>query len=225
MNSIFHTKGVSGAGSELSRALVAARLKGGVMVVDRNLKVVMIDRKAAEFCAVSPGQSQGKRLYALFPALLGTAFAASLHQVTGTLGVRRCSRPTDNLLLDQFVEAFSRDHSALLGISIRAYEDDSNIYGLIQLKLQNIPRQPGPAGSQGAVANSPENPLESSHSGRDALLLDSHSAYIVCDNYGFVSRISPEAEHLFAYSNELLKGSSVRILFPGLDEMESLDLR
>jgi len=34
MNDIFHIKGVSGAGSELSRALVAARLKGGVMVVD-----------------------------------------------------------------------------------------------------------------------------------------------------------------------------------------------
>lgn len=104
MNNIFHVKGVSGAGSELSRALVAARLKGGVMVVDRNFRVVMIDRKAAEFCAVSPGQSQGKRFYALFPALLGTEFAASLHQVTSTLGAKRCSRPADNPLLDQFVE-------------------------------------------------------------------------------------------------------------------------
>ena len=74
MNNIFHIKGVSGAGSELSRALVAARLKGGVMVVDRNFRVVMIDRKAAEFCAVSSGQSQGKRFYCAIPLALGYRF-------------------------------------------------------------------------------------------------------------------------------------------------------
>jgi hypothetical protein len=44
----------------LSKDLVAARLNGGVMVVDQNFKVVMIDRKAANFCGVSSGQSQGK---------------------------------------------------------------------------------------------------------------------------------------------------------------------
>ena len=38
-------------------------------------------------------------------------------------------------------------------------------------------------------------------------------------------RVSGAAEKLFAYSNDLLIGSSVRILFPGLDEMDSLDLR
>ena len=66
---------------ELSRDLVAARLKGGVMVVDHNFKVVMIDRKAAHFCGLSPGQSQGKKFYALFPRLLGSLFASELHQV------------------------------------------------------------------------------------------------------------------------------------------------
>jgi diguanylate cyclase (GGDEF)-like protein/PAS domain S-box-containing protein len=226
MNNIFHIKGVSGAGSELSRALVAARLKGGVMIVDRNFRVVMIDRKAAEFCAVSSGQSQGKRFYALFPALLGTEFAASLHQVTSSLGSKRCSRPADNPLLNQFVEAFARDKSALLGISIKAYDDDSNIYGLIQLKLQNIPRQQS---SKTQLETDSEQPCKSvQQSGikeRDAFLLDSNSAYIVCDSYGFISRLSSAAEKLFAYSNELLIGSSVRILFPGLDEMDSLDLR
>ena len=177
MNNIFHVKGVSGAGSELSRALVAARLKGGVMIVDRNFRVVMIDRKAAEFCAVSSGQSQGKRFYALFPALLGTEFAASLHQVTSTLGAKRCSRPADNPLLDQFVEAFARDKSALLGISIKAYDDGSNIYGLIQLKLQNIPRQQS---SKTQLETDSEQPCKSvQQSGikeRDAFLLDSNSA-------------------------------------------------
>jgi len=226
MNNIFHIKGVSGAGSELSRALVAARLKGGVMVVDRNFRVVMIDRKAAEFCAVSPGQSQGKRFYALFPALLGTEFAASLHQVTGTLGARRCSRPADNSLLDQFVEAFSRDHSMLLGISIKAYEDASNIYGLIQLRLQNLPQESQQnnitqRASEDLSAAAPANAEQQ----KNAFLLDSNSAYIITDRYGFVSRLSEAAEKLFAYSNNLLAGSSVRILFPGLDEMDSLDLR
>ena len=86
MNDIFHAKGVGGAGSELSRALIAARLQGGVMVVDRNLRVVMIDRKAADFCQVSSGQSQGKRFYALFPGLLGSGFSGELHQIIGAAG-------------------------------------------------------------------------------------------------------------------------------------------
>ena len=123
MNDIFHIKGVSGAGSELSRALIAARLKGGVMVVDRNLRVVMIDRKAADFCKVSSGQSQGKRFYALFPALLGSGFSAELHQIISAAGTSRFTRPTDNSLLDQFSEAFSRDSSTLLGVSMTAYDD------------------------------------------------------------------------------------------------------
>ena len=223
MDNSFHIKGVGGAGAELSRALVAARLKGGVMVVDRNFRVVMIDRKAAEFCAVSPGQSQGKRFYALFPALLGTDFAASLHEVTSTLGSKRFTRPADNSVLDQFVDAFSRDHPALLGISIKAYEDESNSYGLIQLKLQNSPRQPenSKPGPNGKLSPQPREELHK----REGVLLDSSCACIVTDRYGFISRINGPAERLFAYSNELLVGSSVRILFPGLDEMDSLDLR
>ena len=226
MNNIFHIKGVSGAGSELSRALVAARLKGGVMVVDRNFRVVMIDRKAAEFCAVSAGQSQGKRFYALFPALLGTDFAAHLHEVTSTLGAKRCSRPTDNSMLDQFVEAFARDRSALLGISIKAYDDGSNIYGLIQLKLQNLPQK----SQQNNLTQPISEDLSSSapaatEQQKNAFLVDNNSAYIATDRYGFISRVSEAAERLFAYSNDLLIGSSVRILFPGLDAMESLDLR
>ena len=226
MNNIFHIKEVSGAASELSRALVAARLKGGVMVVDRNFRVVMIDRKAAEFCAVSAGQSQGKRFYALFPALLGTDFAASLHEVTSTLGAKRCSRPTDNSMLDQFVDAFARDHSALLGISIKAYDDGSNIYGLIQLKLQNLPQESKQNNlSRPASEDLSNGALATAEPQKNAFLIDNNSAYIIADRYGFVSRISKAAERLFAYSNDLLVGSSVRILFPGLDAMESLDLR
>ena len=109
MNDIFHAKGVGGAGSELSRALIAARLQGGVMVVDRNLRVVMIDRKAADFCQVSSGQSQGKRFYALFPGLLGSGFSGELHQIISAAGNSRFTRPADNSLLDQFSRGvFSR---------------------------------------------------------------------------------------------------------------------
>lgn len=60
---------VAGLQQALSRDLVAARLKGGVMVVDENFKIVMMDRKAAKFYGVSPGQSQGKGFYSLFPGL------------------------------------------------------------------------------------------------------------------------------------------------------------
>lgn len=226
MDSSFHIKGVGGAGAELSRALVAARLKGGVMVVDRNFRVVMIDRKAAEFCAVSAGQSQGKRFYALFPALLGTDFAASLHEIISTMGGKRFFRPVDNSMLDQFVDAFSRDYPALLGISIKAYEDESNSYGLIQLRLQNSLRKTeGSSGaSPGINGKAAVQPLEDLQKG-EPIVLDSGSAFIVTDRHGFISRISASAERLFCYSNELLAGSSVRILFPGLDGMDSLDLR
>ena len=136
MNDIFHVTGVGGAGSELSRALIAARLQGGVMVVDRNLRVVMIDRKAADFCQVSSGQSQGKRFYALFPVLLGSDFSGELHQIISASGTSSFQRPADNTLLDQFAEAFSRDSCSLLGVSMTAYDDGSNNYCLIRFSLQ-----------------------------------------------------------------------------------------
>ena len=53
----------TGLEQALSQDLVAARLKGGVMVVDENFKIVMIDSKAAKFCGVSSGKSQGKGFY------------------------------------------------------------------------------------------------------------------------------------------------------------------
>jgi hypothetical protein len=123
MNDIFPKKGVSGIGSDLSRALVAAKLAGGVMVIDRNFRVVMIDRKAAEFCRVSSGQSQGKRFYALFPSLMGSALSGELHDVFGTACTKRWTRPADNKLLDQFVDAFGRERAALISISLEAFED------------------------------------------------------------------------------------------------------
>lgn len=126
-----------------------------------------------------------------------------------------------------------------MGISIKAYDDGSNIYGLIQLKLQSTSQQSTSQQSsieqqqnnkvQIAVEVTPEQPFNNTQQPqqkeRDTFLLDSNSAHIICDNYGFVSRLSAAAEKLFAYSNDLLIGSSVRILFPGLDEMDSLDLR
>jgi hypothetical protein len=78
---------------ELSRELMAGRSKGGVMVVDHNFKVVMIDAKVAQYCSVSAGQSQGKRFYALFPGLLCSLFASELHEVLAFVGRKQCSRP------------------------------------------------------------------------------------------------------------------------------------
>ena len=45
-----------GVEQALSRDLLTARLKGGVMVVDENFKIVMIDRRAAKFFGVSSVQ-------------------------------------------------------------------------------------------------------------------------------------------------------------------------
>jgi diguanylate cyclase (GGDEF)-like protein/PAS domain S-box-containing protein len=248
MNDIFHIEGVSGAGSELSRALIAARLQGGVMVVDRNLRVMMIDRKAADFCQVSPGQSQGKRFYALFPALLGSGFSAELHQIISANGTSQFTRPADNSLLDQFSGAFSRDSSTLLGVSMTAYDDGSNNYGLIRFNLQAaIARSPDKISlseAEGAhkmalgtvLDNTFDSTLESEqdHSSKkliaagaeqsDSFFVDKQAAYITSDQFGFISQVSAAAESLFGYSNELLLGSSVRTLFPGLDEVQGLDL-
>ena len=240
MNDIFHVNGVGGAGSKLSRALIAARLQGGVMVVDRNLRVVMIDRKAADFCQVSSGQSQGKRFYALFPALLGSGFSAELHQIISATGNSRFTRPADNSLLDQFTGAFSRDSRSLLGVAMTAYDDGSNTYGLIRFTLQAAAKnshnkkplvaldsrlngtQAGT--SESRSSNSQAKPVETHDQQSEKFLVDKNSAYITADQFGFISQISSAAESLFGYSNELLLGSSVRTLFPGLDEMHGLDL-
>ena len=224
MNDIFHIKGVSGAGSELSRALVAARLKGGVMVVDRNFRVVMIDRKAADFCQVSSGQSQGKRFYALFPALLGSAFTAELHEMISTISHRHFTPAADSRLLNQFAQAFSRGSSSLLAISMTAYEDGANIYGLIQFTLQSSVKKT--SNEQTALPKLESGALdgETDHGQANAFLIDENSAYITTDRFGFISRVSERAQKLFAYNDDLLLGSSVRTLFPGLDEMEGLDL-
>jgi hypothetical protein len=151
----------------LSKDLVAARLKGGVMVVDQNFKVVMIDLKAANFCGVSSGQSQGKRFYSLFPGLLGRLFASELHEVLIAISEKQCSRPSHNTLLDQFADAFaSNTHLSMpvLSIAMRAYRDGSNIYGLLRLHF-NIDQ----ANHQRAVdrhikntKNTPEQPSGSS---------------------------------------------------------------
>lgn len=229
MNDIFHAKGVGGAGSELSRALIAARLQGGVMVVDRNLRVVMIDRKAADFCQVSSGQSQGKRFYALFPGLLGSGFSGELHQVISAAGNSRFTRPADNSLLDQFTETFSRDSSSLLGVSMTAYDDASNNYCLIRFSLQagikNASDKKTPT-KDGTLANrsAKSNNLALTDQSSDTFVIDKNAAYITADQFGFITQISPAAETLFGYSTELLVGSSVRTLLPGLDEMHGLDL-
>ena len=223
MNDIFPKKGVSGIGSDLSRALVAAKLAGGVMVIDRNFRVVMIDRKAAEFCRVSSGQSQGKRFYALFPSLMGSALSGELHNVFGTACTKRWTRPADIKLLDQFVDAFGRERAALISISLEAFEDPSNTYALIKLALQKtaVPSvdedlKKGPVLLRPAAAPTPPASKE--------VLVDDSVAYIVTDQRGIVSFASDKTERIFAYSKELLEGCSVRLLFPGLDEMDSLDL-
>ncbi|MBT5105580.1 MAG: EAL domain-containing protein [Porticoccaceae bacterium] len=241
MNDIFHVTGVGGAGSELSRALIAARLQGGVMVVDRNLRVVMIDRKAADFCQVSSGQSQGKRFYALFPVLLGSDFSGELHQIISASGTSSFQRPADNTLLDQFAEAFSRDSCSLLGVSMTAYDDGSNNYCLIRFSLQAatknvIDRKPlsdTSALNSLGLKNGEESSTKSSTKPKsvelidqqpEAFVVDKNSAYMIADQFGFISQISAAAETLFGYSSELLLGCSVRTLFPGLDEMQGLDL-
>jgi PAS domain S-box-containing protein len=199
------------------------------MVVDRNLRVVMIDRKAADFCQVSSGQSQGKRFYALFPGLLGSGFSAELHQVISAAGNSRFTRPADNSLLDQFAETFSRDSSSLLGVSMTAYDDASNNYCLIRFSLQagikNATDKKTPTNDDTLTNRSAKSKnLALTDQSFDTFVIDKNAAYTTADQFGFITQISPTAETLFGYSTELLVGSSVRTLLPGLDEMHGLDL-
>jgi PAS domain S-box-containing protein len=46
----------------------------------------------------------------------------------------------------------------------------------------------------------------------------------VVDCYGYISTISQAAETLFGYSEEVLRGSSVRLLFPDLNDLDGSDI-
>lgn len=220
----------SGTGLEqaLSRDLVAARLKGGVMVVDENFKIVMIDRKAAKFCGVSSGQSQGKGFYSLFPGLHGSLFASELHEVLIAIGEKRCSRPSHNTLLDQFANAFkasSMPPEPIQAISMRAYRDGSNIYGLIRIHFNS---QIASLAAEGSVALHPEQTPGNRNSDSATIsrniCFNQESALLVVDCYGYISTLSQSAEQLFGYNEELLRGSSVRLLFPDLNDLDGLDI-
>lgn len=207
--------------SELNRALVAARLKGGAIVVDRNFKVVMIDRKAARYCGVSPGQSQGKRLYSLFSSLLGSRFATELHEVVTLSGTRKCARPADNELLDQLAEALHQDSASLQDVTLKSYRDGRANYCLIQLGMaEDNALEAGVIGSTRVV-----DALNAAAGTSQAkALLDNKAIYLVTDNYGFICDLSKAAETHFGYQRDVLVGSSIRTLFPGLDELENMRL-
>ena len=219
-----------GAGLEqaLSRDLVAARLKGGVMVVDENFKIVMIDRKAAKFCGVSSGQSQGKGFYSLFPGLHGSLFASELHEVLIAIGEKRCSRPSQNTLLDQFANAFGASaglREPIWAISMRAYRDGSNIYGLIRIHFTSHREDPAPGGlSLQCPGQAPDNSPSQSTAISRSINFSQDSATLVVDCYGYISTISQAAETLFGYSEEVLRGSSVRLLFPDLNDLDGSDI-
>lgn len=218
----------TGLDQALSRDLVAARLKGGVMVVDENFKIVMIDRKAAKFCGVSSGQSQGKGFYSLFPGLHGSLFASELHEVLIAIGEKRCSRPSHNTLLDQFANAFkasSMPPEPIQAISMRAYRDGSNIYGLIRIHFNS---QIASLAAEGSVALHPEQTPGNGNSDSATIsrniCFNQESALLVVDCYGYISTLSQSAEQLFGYNEELLRGSSVRLLFPDLNDLDGLDI-
>ncbi|MDA8902275.1 EAL domain-containing protein [Porticoccaceae bacterium] len=217
-----------GVEQALSRDLLTARLKGGVMVVDENFKIVMIDRRAAKFFGVSSGQSQGKGFYSLFPGLNGSLFASELHEVIIAIGEKRCARPSHNRLLDQFVNAFGagpESRKPILAISIRAYRDGSNIYGLIRIHFnaQTDSSAPSPAtlGHQGQAADSECSQAVAINRN---IRFDPDSVLLVVDCHGYISTLSPSAATLFGYSKELLCGSSVRLLFPDLSDQDGPDI-
>jgi hypothetical protein len=178
---------------ELSREMVAGRSKGGVMVVDHNFRVVMIDAKAAQYCSVSAGQSQGKRFYALFPSLLGS-FASELHEVLAFVGRKQCSRPAENALLQQFPRAFEKPDEresdqppTLNAISMRAYPDGNSIYALIQLQWgTDAPLSQQQDGSN-LIAE------QQGLYGRP-LNFDRNAILVVVDSEGFIQSISTAAE-------------------------------
>jgi len=243
---------------EISKDIVAARLRGGVMVVDHNFKVVMIDRKAANFCNVSSGQSQGKRFYSLFPNLLGSLFASELHEILITGGEKRYSRPSYNVFLDQLSEVFEEQaqpkevmpapmQALLQTVSMRAYPDGTNVYGLISLDFNADQETIKTDRSRATSFTQPpvnDTNLESAPSATNTnftgrkyskadtqidevfsrtIDFDENTAVLVIDCYGYISTLNSSAEKVFGYSEALLKGSSIRLLFPDLNSLDSLD--
>ena len=216
---------VAGLQQALSRDLVAARLKGGVMVVDENFKIVMMDRKAAKFYGVSPGQSQGKGFYSLFPGLQGSLFASELHEVLIAIGEKRCTRPSHNTLLDQFANVFVTapgPQEVVQGISMRAYRDGSNIYGLVRIHFTSQ--------LMGSLAGQANTQLPASDTGSEAQIINrsisfsQDSILVIADCHGYISTINQAAETFFGYSEDLLRGSSVRLLFPELNGLDGVDI-
>jgi hypothetical protein len=47
---------------------------------------------------------------------------------------------------------------------------------------------------------------------------------MIVDCYGYISTISSATEQLFGYSEELLRGSSLRVLFPDLNSLEGMGI-
>ena len=187
-----------GVEQALSRDLLTARLKGGVMVVDENFKIVMIDRRAAKFFGVSSGQSQGKGFYSLFPGLNGSLFASELHEVIIAIGEKRCARPSHNRLLDQFVNAFGagpESREPILAISMRAYRDGSNIYGLIRIHFnaQTDSSAPSPAtpGHQGQAADSECSQAVAINRN---IRFDPDSVLLVVDCHGYILAATSEGD-------------------------------
>ena len=216
---------VAGLQQALSRDLVAARLKGGVMVVDENFKIVMMDRKAAKFYGVSPGQSQGKGFYSLFPGLQGSLFASELHEVLIAIGEKRCTRPSHNSLLDQFANVFvasAGPQEAVQGISMRAYRDGSNIYGLVRIHFTSQ--------LMGSLSGQANTQPPTSDAGSEAQIVNrsisfsQDSILVIADCHGYISTINQAAETFFGYSEDLLRGSSVRLLFPELNGLDGVDI-
>jgi diguanylate cyclase (GGDEF)-like protein/PAS domain S-box-containing protein len=126
-----------------------------------------------------------------------------------------------------------------------AYDDGSNNYCLIRFSLQAatknvIDRKPlsdtsalNSLGLRNGAESSTKRSTKSSIKPKnvelidqqpEAFVVDKNAAHMIADQFGFISQISAAAETLFGYSSELLLGCSVRTLFPGLDEMQGLDL-